>query len=124
MVVRLLPAVDDDLADNAIALDKLMGFAQRVWGDRCERLRGGWLDAPLVDEVGHLIQQPVLFTHVRGVLDGAGEHQLPVPSDALILERKHIPRAVIDRHGGRRRAQPRGSAPRRHARHRRPSRSR
>jgi hypothetical protein len=39
-----------------------------------------------IDQGGHVLEDAMLGDHVRCLVDGAGEHQLPVQRDRLALE--------------------------------------
>ncbi|CAE6954804.1 conserved protein of unknown function [Ectopseudomonas oleovorans] len=75
-----------------------MGTAQVGGVDAAEVLAQGGAQHATVDQAGHALQQAVLLDHVLGLVQRAGEHQLPVQRQALALEFHHVQRlhGVVD----------------------------
>src|SRR5829696_5191156 len=76
--VALSEAGQNRLADRAATLDTPMRSSQTGRVDGSEIFGHRRVQHTSIDEVGHLVEQMVLLDHIRGLVEGAGEHELPV----------------------------------------------
>jgi len=69
---------ENDLAPGLAALDQRMGTTHVCRIDRTKVLAHGSLQNTLVNQSADPIEQVMLIDHVRGFVQRAGEHQLPM----------------------------------------------
>jgi pimeloyl-ACP methyl ester carboxylesterase len=82
-------AGDDYLAGHGAGLDEFVGLAQGGGVDRLQAARHGGAQHAVVDQSGGGLEQLVLGGVLRGE-QRAGEHHLPVPGQALRVERLQV----------------------------------
>lgn len=81
---------ENDLAPGLAAFDQRMGTTHVGRIDRTEVFPHSGFQDTLINQIADPIEQVMLFDHVRGFVQRAGEHQLPMQRQRLALERHHV----------------------------------
>ena len=78
------------------SLDGLVGAHEVGDVDRGELGFDDGVQTTSVDKLSDSVEEFVLGHHVAGVVQGAREHELPVPGDRPALQRRYVAGAVVD----------------------------